>query len=150
MTEMNSSPNEQTMAAMDTKIERTLSGAFRTARLGADRWQLTTGAAPSAEIYLSGVDSDAFTALEGAAPSAVTVSWSAADTTVTLISPRASMQFKARTATIHEPRPQLYQGLPLVVLDAAARRFWRRVFFISRVPGARRVLGWIAQRTRGR
>jgi hypothetical protein len=137
------------MAHRDTRIERTLSGAFRAARLGADSWQLTTGAARSAEIYLSGVDRDAFAALEGATPSAVTVSWSDAGTTIKLTSPRASTQFRSRTATIHEPRPELYQGLPLVVLDAAARRFWRRAFFIARFPGARRLLRWIAQRKRG-
>jgi hypothetical protein len=38
--------------------------------------------------------------------------------------------------------------LPLVVLDAAARRFWGRVFLIARLPGGRRLLRWIAQRTR--
>jgi hypothetical protein len=136
------------MADRDTRIERTLTGAFRAARLGADSWQLTTGAARSAEIYLSGLDRDASAALDGATPSTVTVSWSAAGTTIKLISPRASTQFRSRTATIHEPQPQLYQGLPLVVLDAAARRFWRRAFFIARVPGARRLLRWIAQRPR--
>jgi hypothetical protein len=137
------------MAGRDTRSERTLTGAFRAARLGADNWQLTTGAARPAEIYLSGVDLDAFAVLDGATPSAVTVSWSAAGAAITLISPRASTQFRSRTATIHEPCPELYQGLPLVVLDAAARRFWRRAFFIARIPGARRLLRWIAQRTRG-
>jgi len=134
---------------MNTRIERTLTGAFRATHLAADTWQLTTGASGSAEIYLSGVDRDAFAALDGSTPRAVTVAWTAAGATVTLISPGASTQFKSRTVTIHEPRPQLYQGLPLVVLDAAARRFWRRVFFIARIPGGRRLLRWIAQRTRG-
>jgi hypothetical protein len=137
------------MAEMNTRIERTLTGAFRATHLAADTWQLTTGASGSAEIYLSGVDRDAFAALDGSTPRAVTVAWTAAGATVTLISPGASTQFKSRTVTIHEPRPQLYQGLPLVVLDAAARRFWRRVFFIARIPGGRRLLRWIAQRTRG-
>jgi hypothetical protein len=136
------------MAEMNTRIERTLTGAFRATHLAADAWQLTTGAAGSAEIHLSGVDRDAFAALEGATPSAVTVAWSAAGATVTLSSPGASTQLGSRTATIHEPRPQLYQGLPLVVLDDAAKRFWRRVFWIARLPGGRRLL-WIAQRTRG-
>jgi hypothetical protein len=134
---------------MNTRIERTLTGAFRATHLNADTWQLTTGAAGSAEIYLCGVDRDAFAALDGSAPSAVTVTWSGTGATVTLISPAASTRFRSRTATIHEPRPQLYQGLPLVALDAAARRFWRRVFLIARIPGGRRLLRWIAQRTRG-
>jgi hypothetical protein len=137
------------MAEMNTRIERTLTGAFRATHLAADTWQLTTGAASSAEIYLCGVDRDAVAALDGSTPRAVTVAWSAAGATVTLISPGASTQFSSRTATIHEPRPLLYQGLPLVVLDDAARRFWRRVFLIARIPGGRRLLRWIAQRTRG-
>jgi hypothetical protein len=136
------------MAGMNTR-ERTLTGAFRAAHLGADSWQLTTGAAGSAEIYLSGVDSDAFAVLDGAVPSAVSVAWSAAGASVTLIGSGASTQFRARTATIHEPRPELYQGLPLVVLDDKARRFWRRVFLIARLPGGRRLLRWIAQRSGG-
>jgi hypothetical protein len=136
------------MVQLNTRVERTLTGAFRAARLAADTWRLTTGAAGSAEIYLSGVDHDAFAALGGSTPSAVTVAWSDAGATVTLISPGASKQFRSRTATIHEPRPQLYRGLPLAVLDDAARRFWRRVFLIARIPGGRRLLRWIARRTR--
>jgi len=137
------------MAESNTRIERTLTGAFRAVHLAADTWQLTTGAAGSAEIYLSGVDRDAFAALDGSTPSAVTVAWSDAGATVTLISPGASKQFRSRAATLHEPRPQLYGGLPLVVMDNAARRFWRRVFLIARIPGGRRLLRWIARRTRG-
>jgi hypothetical protein len=136
------------MAEMNTRIERTLTGAFRATRLAADTWQFTTGVAGSAEIYLCGVDRDAFAALESSTPSAVTLAWSAAGATVTLISPGASTQFRSRMATIHEARPQLYQGLPLVILDDAAKRFWRRVFLIARIPGGRLLLRWIAQRTR--
>jgi hypothetical protein len=136
------------MAEMSTRIERTWTGAFRAAHLGKDSWQLRVGAAGSPEIYLSGVDRNAFAALDRATPSAVTVAWSDAGATITLLSSGASTQFRSRTATVHEPRPQLYQGLPLVVLDAAARRFWRRVFMIARLPGGRRLLRWIAQRTR--
>ena len=136
------------MAEMSTRIERTWTGAFRATHLGKDSWQLTMGAAGSLEICLSGVDRNAFAALDGATPSAVTVAWSDAGATITLISSGASTQFRSRTATVHEPRPQLYQGLPLVVLDDAARRFWRRVFLIARLPGGRRLLRWIAQRTR--
>ncbi len=136
------------MAEMSTRIERTWTGAFRATHLGKDSWQLRMGAAASPEIYLSGVDRNAFAALAGATPSAVTVAWSDAGATITLLSSGASTQFRSRTATVHEPRPQLYQGLPLVVLDAAARRFWRRVFLIARLPGGRRLLRWIAQRTR--
>ena len=137
------------MAKMKTRIERTLMGAFRATHLGADSWRLATDMAGSAEIYLSGVDRDAFATLAGAPLNAVILVWTDSGALITLISAGASGQFNARTATIHEPRPLLYERLPLVVLDPAARRFWRRVFLIARVPGGRRLLRWIAQRTRG-
>ena len=136
-------------AGLNTKVERMLTGAFRAMHLGAEAWRLTTGVPDSAEIYLTGVDSDAFAVLDGAAPSAVGLGWSAAGAVVTLVGPGARAHFRSRTATIHEPRPQLYQGLPLVVLDDKARRFWRRVFRIARIPGGRRLLRWIAQRKGG-
>jgi hypothetical protein len=140
--------DEHATAALNTRIERTLTGAFRAKHLAADAWQLTAGAGGSAEIYLSGVDGDAFAVLDRTTPSAVTVAWSSAGATVTLISPQATTQIRSRTATIHEPRPELYQGLPLVVLDDAAKRFWRSVFLIARIPGGRRLLRWIAERSR--
>jgi hypothetical protein len=134
---------------MSTRTERTLTGAFRATHLAADTWRLKTAVAGAAEIYLSGVDKDAFATLRDAELRAVTLAWSAAGADVTLILPGASARFRSRTATIHEPRPLIYEGLPLVVLDKAAKRFWRRVFFIARMPGGRRVLSWIAQRRRG-
>jgi hypothetical protein len=140
--------DEHATAEMSTRIERTLRGVFRAKHLAGDAWQLTAGAEGSAEIYLSGVDSDAFAVLDRTTPSAVTVTWSAAGATVTLISPQATTPIRARTATIHEPRPELYQGLPLVVMDDAAKRFWRRVFLLARIPGGRRLLRWIAERSR--
>jgi hypothetical protein len=34
----------------------------------------------------------------------------------------------------------LYESLPLVSIDANARRFWRRVFRLVRIPGGRFLL----------
>jgi hypothetical protein len=130
-------------------VARTLTGAFRATRLAADSWRLTTGMDGAPEIYLCGVPPAAAAALADAAPDAVSVTWSAAGAVITLISSAARLQVAARAATLHEPRPQLYQGLPLVRLDNAARRFWRRIFFLARMPGGRRLLRWIAQRGRG-
>jgi hypothetical protein len=143
-------------------MERTLTGAFRATALAADAWRLTSEG--SAEVYLTGVESDSWTGRADAGradatASAVAIVWLAAGAderatqprcTVTLISAgRSVRKFTARTAIIHEPRPRLYDGLPLVVLDDTARRFWSRVFFIARVPGGRRLLRWIAQRSAG-
>jgi hypothetical protein len=42
----------------------------------------------------------------------------------------------------------LYEALPLAGFDATARRFWRRVFLLVRLPGGRYLLRLIAQRKR--
>jgi len=55
---------------------------------------------------------------------------------------------KTRNAIIHEPLTRLYEGLPLASFDPAARRFWRRVFRLVRIPGGRHLLRFIARRSR--
>jgi hypothetical protein len=128
-------------------IERTLRGAFRAIPLAAGTWQLTNEGAT--EVYLAGVESDACVTLAGAAVTAVSVAWSGARASVKISAGPSLWQFTAQSVVIHEPRPRLYDDLPLVVLNDAARRFWRRVFFVSRMPGGRRLLRWIARRTGG-
>jgi hypothetical protein len=56
----------------------------------------------------------------------------------------------AASALVHEPLPKLYDALPLAQFDAQARRFWRRVFFLVRIPGGRRLLKYLAQARRRR
>ncbi len=141
-------------------IERTLTGAFHARPLGAGAWRLANE--DSVEVYLSGVASAAGAPLaEGSlaeAPvTAIALAWPGADDyapqagcAVRLISAGGTeRRLIARTAIVHEPRPRLFDGLPLVVLDDAARRFWSRVFFVVRMPGGRRLLRWIAQRSGG-
>jgi hypothetical protein len=118
-------------------MERTIAGDFRARDLGSGAWQLTTGVPGSAEIYLSGAER------------AVAVAWQGGSVAVTLISPQGPRYLKSRTAIIHEPLPRLYEGLPLVTFDERARRFWRRVFRLVRIPGGRRLLGLIARRAGG-
>ncbi|HMH88482.1 MAG TPA: hypothetical protein VK523_07555, partial [Steroidobacteraceae bacterium] len=47
---------------------------------------------------------------------------------------------EAASAIVHEPLEHLYESLPLVSIDADARRFWRRVFRLVRLPGGRFLL----------
>jgi hypothetical protein len=47
---------------------------------------------------------------------------------------------EAAGAIVHEPLGHLYESLPLVSIDADARRFWRRVFRLVRIPGGRYLL----------
>ena len=45
---------------------------------------------------------------------------------------------------------ELTEPDPLAGLDEKARRFWRRVFRLVRIPGGRHLLGVLARRSRGR
>ena len=54
----------------------------------------------------------------------------------------------AGSAWAHEPLPHLYEALPLAPFDAKARRFWRRVFWLVRLPGGRRLLKYFARAAR--
>ena len=51
----------------------------------------------------------------------------------------------ATSAIVHEPLGHLYESLPLVKFDAKARRFWRRVFRLVRIPGGRYLLKFLAR-----
>jgi hypothetical protein len=51
-------------------------------------------------------------------------------------------------AVIHEPAKALYEALPLAGFDAGARRFWKRIFRLMRLPGGRFLLGLFARRAR--
>jgi len=135
---------------MNTTRQCRIAGDFRAQDLGSDAWALTTGVADGVEIQIGGAESDAAERLRGARLSAATVTWHSDGVSVALSSPEGLRQLKSRTAIIHEPLPGLYGGLPLAVLDERARRFWRRVFWLVRVPGGRRLLGLVARRAGGR
>jgi hypothetical protein len=130
-------------------MERTIAGDFRARHLGSGAWQLTTGVPAAAEIYLGGAEPDAADRLGSVGVSAVALAWQGGGVSVTLISPQGPRRLESRTAIIHEPLPRLYEGLPLMSLDQRARRFWRRVFRLVRIPGGRLLLGLIARRAGG-
>jgi hypothetical protein len=57
---------------------------------------------------------------------------------------------EAAAAIVHEPARNLYAALPLAEFDGRARRFWRRVFLLVRIPGGRSLLGILAHASRKR
>ena len=137
---------------MKYMIERTLTGAFRARRAGCGQLAIVDGRSGRARDLLAGVERDAAAALDGCdarAPSSV--AWSGAGAAVTLTSAGASTAIQiARRCVIHEPRPQLYDALPLVELGRCSAAFLAARVLIARIPGGRRLLRWIAQRTRRR
>jgi hypothetical protein len=133
---------------MRIKSARIVHGNFRCRELGPGGWQFSTGRPGEAELYVSGAAPGAAQFLRDAQFESIECRWREDGVLLTLNAPDASRVLKARNALIHEPLMQLYAGLPLVSFDAAARRFWRRVFRLVRVPGGRLLLGFIARRRR--
>ena len=114
-------------------------------RCGDDLWCLRSAAAPGPQVYLRG-----FTPPPTfAAGSAVTLEWPAGGgALLTVESPAGRVAVRAASAFVHTSREGLYATLPLARFDARGQRFWRRVFLLVRLPGARRILRWVAAKSR--
>ncbi|HEX4152053.1 MAG TPA: hypothetical protein VHY75_07570 [Steroidobacteraceae bacterium] len=134
---------------MSKKAERSVTASFEARELAVGVWHLSGGAPGGVEIVLGGAEPDARAALENLRASRAVIAWEHTGVLVTLTAAAGPRRIRAHTAILHEPRPALYEGLPLVKLDAAARRFWRRVFLLVRIPGGRRLLGLVARRAGG-
>jgi hypothetical protein len=138
---------------MSKNVERTITAALTARELSAGTWQLSSDPQGGIDIILRGTDPEARAVLSGLRASKAQVTWhrdgirdGAAVTLTTAGGPR---QIRARTVILHESKARLYDGLPLIRLDDVARRFWRRVFWLVRIPGGRRLLGLVARRSRG-
>jgi hypothetical protein len=116
--------------------------------LGSGVWQLAAGDCAGPQIYLIGADSGAARMVCDTYISAVALEWRDHGVLVTLTSCDGPKPLHARAALIHEPFGQLYQSLPLAHFDSSARRFWRRVFRLVRIPGGRHLLRFMARRRR--
>jgi len=130
-------------------MSKILSGPFAARSLGKSVWLLTGDAADAPEVLVRGPRESV-----GFPPDVlianVTVTWHEDGVDVTLDSPAGVRSFRAASVIVHEPNGRLYQSLPLAGFDADARRFWRRVFRLIRIPGGRLLLGLIARRRRGK
>jgi hypothetical protein len=133
---------------MKKNIERTFQGGFASRELAPGAWHLTAGSSPGAEIYLTGVEPGAASALGEPGLEALTIEWRSDTVLLTLAGAALRQSHTLGNAIVHEPLAELYETLPLVSFDHAARRFWRRVFRLVRIPGGRHLLGLIARRGR--
>jgi hypothetical protein len=122
---------------------RSFSGNFHLEVVDGHHWRLLRTSAPRAEIDVMG---------DSAPPEiphghcTVNIDWDGDAAVLTIESPGDGRRCRARSAFIHEPLPNLYDALPLARFDARARRFWRWVFLLVRLPGGRRLLGMLARR----
>src|SRR5580698_3839280 len=123
-------------------------GRFLARPLSPGLWLLTRAQPPALEFLVRGVELDAAQALSLANCAGLSLEWQDSGVLLRFSSATQNSGIEARSATIHEPRPRLYEGLPLAVFDASAKRFWRWVFRIVRIPGGRHLLRVLARRSR--
>jgi hypothetical protein len=135
---------------MKPKMRRNLPGTFIARDLGEGAWRLSRGEAAPIEVFLRGTESGGAEVLRSPCVRDIDIEWRAETVVLTMTSAEQLRTVKAQSAIVHEPLARLYDALPLASLDAKARRFWRRVFRLVRIPGGRFLLGILAHRTRDR
>jgi hypothetical protein len=116
--------------------------------LGSGLWHLPSGDRAGTEVYLIGADPGADRSMRDTNISGVVLEWRDQGVLATLNSSDGEKLLRARAALVHEPLAQLYHSLPLAHFDGSARRFWRRVFWLIRIPGGRHLLRFMARRRR--
>jgi hypothetical protein len=80
----------------------------------------------------------------------IEIEWRADAVVLTMTAAEQPRTVRMQNVIVHEPQARLYECLALPDLDANARRFWRRVFRVARVPGGRYLLRFLARRTRNK
>ena len=134
---------------MKPKMRRKLPGTFLAQDLGEGAWRLSRSDAAPIDVFLRGAQSGS-EALRSPSVRDIGIEWQAATVVLTMTSAEQPRIITAQSAIVHEPLGRLYEALPLVSFDAKARRFWRRVFRLVRIPGGRYLLGALARRNRHR
>jgi hypothetical protein len=135
---------------MKQNMRRNLPGAFLAGDLGGGAWRLSRSELPPLEVRLRAADPHAADVLRAGHVQDVAVEWRPDSAVLHLTSQGRQMTLQMRSAIVHEPLVRLYDALPLADFDSKARRFWRRVFRLVRIPGGRHLLGILARRGRGR
>jgi hypothetical protein len=131
-------------------MRRNLPGTFLTRNVGENAWRLSRSEAAPIDVFLRGTEPGAAEALRPPFVRDIDIEWRADTVVLTMTSAEQPRTIRAKSAIVHEPLARLYEALPLATLDAKARRFWRRVFRLVRIPGGRYLLGALARRTRER
>ncbi len=133
---------------MSPKLRRNFSGAFLLQQRGAGAWQLSRRAPHEINVFLRDAELGAARAF-GAGPIVdLGIEWHGERVLLTFMSQKRVASVEAANVIVHEPLERLYESLPLVSIDADARRFWRRVFRLVRIPGGRYLLRVLTRRSR--
>jgi hypothetical protein len=135
---------------MKPNMRRNFPGTFVARDLDRGRWRLTRREPAPVDLLLKGAQSAAADAFRPPVVSDVELEWQDEAVLMSMTSGQRRTSIEMRSAIVHEPLARLYDVLPLAGFDSKARRFWRRVFTLVRVPGGRHLLGVLARRSRGR
>ena|ERR1700761_376623 len=125
---------------MPQKMRRNFSGAFMPQDRGRGEWQLIRSAPHDATVYVRDAQRDAAGIFGRGIVADLGIEWRGQEVLLTFMSNGKAASVAAGSAIVHEPLSGLYAGLPLASIDARARRFWRRVFALVRLPGGRVLL----------
>lgn len=134
---------------MKPKMRRNFSGTFTARDLGGGSWRLS-GSEPARIDILFKAPSGTADALRPGVVSDIELEWQEGAVLMSMTSAQGRTCTTMQSAIVHQPLADLYDGLPLAGFDSKARRFWRRVFALVRIPGGRYLLDVLARRTRSR
>ena len=131
--------------------QKTWSGTF-SARQRDDRgWVIVSAEPERVDVHLIGATMDAD--IEPGTFDRIEIEWTKDAVDVSLkrgaaAAGGAAVRLRARAAFVHQELPRLYADLPLEVFGPRSQAFWKRIFFIVKIPGGRRLLNYIARRAR--
>jgi hypothetical protein len=134
---------------MPAKPRRNFSGAFLPRDCGNGAWQLSRPSPHEIKVFLQDVEHGAERSFATGPLLDLGIEWHDEKVLLTFISQERVASVAAASAIVHEPLERLYERLPTVEIDAEARRFWRRIFRLVRIPGGRYLLKLLAH-SRGR
>jgi hypothetical protein len=133
---------------MRLNMRRNLDGTFTARDLGKGAWRLSRSEPTPIDILLRGADGGAPEVLRAPAVSDIAIEWQPGAVLLEVTSAGRRRSLRTQGAIVHEPLAQLYGTLPLAAFDRKARRFWRTVFRLVRIPGGRYLLAVLARRGR--
>ncbi len=131
-------------------MQRSFSGSFRVDRPNPGWWRVRNIQSPHQIAWLRNVRTTTGVApVEQSFPDtydALRLEWDAANpVTVVLGEGATARMLTADSMQLQEPDQGLYDALPLARFTQDARRFWRRIFWLVRLPGGRTLLGLVAR-----
>jgi hypothetical protein len=134
---------------MKANMRRHLPGPLAVRDIAQGSWRLSQQAAPALDVWVRAAGPDAAGAFRTTSWDALDIEWRGARAQLELRSRGQTIRLEADSVIVHEPLARLYAALPLASFDARARKFWRRVFTLVRIPGGRSLLKILARRRRG-